>query len=78
MDNRGQEAPQQGAAAPQYSSDGRWYWDGSAWQPVVHQAAVPIPRRRWRPARKLYLVPVLAVGLAALLVTLVIRGFVTR
>jgi hypothetical protein len=32
---------QAGAAAPMYSPDGRWYWDGHQWRPVV------APGPRW-------------------------------
>jgi hypothetical protein len=61
----------------QYSPDGRWHWDGSAWQPVLQEAARPEPRHRWRPGRKFYLPAVLSVALAALLVSLVVRGFIS-
>ena len=71
MDDR--QAP----AAPWYSPDGRWYWDGSAWQPVARQAAVHGSPRRWRPGRKLYAVAVLVASLAALPAIASVRGFFT-
>lgn len=33
-------APQ---AQPQLSSDGRWWWDGRAWQPVAGQQSASLP-----------------------------------
>lgn len=29
------------AAVPQFSSDGRWWWDGQRWQPVPNQTPPP-------------------------------------
>jgi hypothetical protein len=61
----------------QYSPDGRWYWDGSAWQPVPQQVAQTVVRNLWRPGRRFYLLALLAVTLAALLVALVVRGYLS-
>ena len=36
-----------GQAAPQYSPDGRWYWDGVRWQPVASPA--PLWSRPYAP-----------------------------
>lgn len=65
----------QGARAPQYSPDGRWYWDGTAWRPVLHQAAPSGRRHRWRPGRRYYLLAVLALALAALLAAVAVPGW---
>ena len=35
QDRQEQAAAQPGRAAPQYSADGRWYWDGQQWRPVA-------------------------------------------
>ena len=35
QDRQEQAAAQPGWAAPQYSPDGRWYWDGQQWRPVA-------------------------------------------
>ncbi len=47
-----QPGQQQGAAAPQYSPDGRYWWDGHQWVPVQQPAGGPPgttpPRRRRR------------------------------
>jgi hypothetical protein len=73
-----QSSHDQGAAAPQYSPDGRWWWNGQEWQPVPQQAArPPASSRRRRPGRRLYLVALLLAVLAPVLVGLVIRSFVS-
>lgn len=68
-----QPMPQQDAGAPRYSPDGRWYWDGNTWQPVVHQTVRPGPRRRWRPGGRFYVLAALIVVSGALLMGLVVR-----
>lgn len=35
-----------GQAPPQYSSDGRWWWDGWQWVPVAPPVAPPVARPR--------------------------------
>jgi len=34
------------SSPPQFSADGKWWWNGQAWVPVTAQRAVP-PRRAW-------------------------------
>lgn len=63
MDERPGRQP--GAVTPQHSPDGRWWWNGRAWQaasaPVApHEAS----RRPIEPGRRLYLVATVAVGAA--------------
>jgi len=42
-----QAGQQQGKAPPQYSPDGRWWWDGQQWTPVQQTAAQSQPLWRW-------------------------------
>src|SRR6266545_7797225 len=65
-------------AQQQYSPDGLWWWSGREWQPVSQQAPQPLASSgRIRPGRRLYLLAVLAVALAAALAALVVHGFST-
>ncbi|HKF19611.1 MAG TPA: hypothetical protein VKF14_20800 [Candidatus Dormibacteraeota bacterium] len=43
----GQPGQQQGEAPPQYSPDGRWWWDGRQWTPVHQEAARVQSPWRW-------------------------------
>jgi hypothetical protein len=52
---------QRSAATPQYSPDGRWWWDGQEWWPASQSRAI-------RPRRRLYLVALLAAVAAVVLV----------
>lgn len=73
-----QPVQQPGAAAPQYSPDRRWWWNGREWQPVPHQAPQPFSSsERIRPGRWFYLMAVLAVAVAAALAALVVQAFRT-
>ena len=46
MDDQGRQ--QQGAAGPQYSPDGKYFWDGSRWVPVQQQGpSGSRKRQRW-------------------------------
>ena len=58
-------AGQAGGAGPQYSPDGRWYWDGRQWLPVV--APGPAWGRPYAPAegRAAAAVALVGVGIAA-------------
>lgn len=51
-------------APPQYSPDGRWWWDGSQW--------VPVPRPG---ARRSRVIALLFVGLAAVVAVVVVGLF---
>ncbi len=42
-----QPGQQQGKAPPQYSPDGRWWWDGQQWTPVQQAPAQPQSLWRW-------------------------------
>ena len=44
---REQAGRRQGKAPPQYSRDGRWWWDGLQWTPVQQGAAQAQPLSRW-------------------------------
>src|SRR5437879_342035 len=55
---------QRSAATPQYSPDGRWWWDGQEWWPASSGRA----SRAIRPRRRLYLVALLAAVAAVVLV----------
>lgn len=75
-----QPGREQGAAAPQYSPDRRWWWNGQEWQPVSQQPLQPpAASQRIRPGRWLYLVAMLAVapGAALLVIGLLVffQGF---
>jgi hypothetical protein len=60
-----------GSAPPQYSPDGRWWWDGEQWLSV----SPPVPARaRQRPARILLLGVAALVLLAAASGTVVVVG----
>ena len=43
----GQPGQQQGKAPPQYSPDGRWWWDGQQWTLVDQEPAQLQPPWRW-------------------------------
>ena len=63
---------QKGKAPPQYSPDGRWWWDGHQWTPVQQATAQPLsqmpvePSQRIRPGRWLYLVAAVVFAAGAL------------
>lgn len=42
-----QPSQQQGKAPPQYSPDGRWWWDGQQWTPAQQARAQPQSQWRW-------------------------------
>lgn len=71
-----QPGREQGAAAPQYSPDRRWWWNGQEWQPVSQQPLQPpAASQRIRPGRWLYLVAMLAVASGAVLLAIGLRVF---
>jgi hypothetical protein len=73
-----QPGQQQGAAAPQYSPDGRWWWNGREWQPVSQPAwRPPSSSQRIRPGRWLYFVAVPAIAFGAVVLVIVLQGLQT-
>ena len=50
-------------APPQYSPDGRWWWDGATWEPVAQAPSPAPPRRRGRLLLGLGIVAATLVGL---------------
>jgi hypothetical protein len=73
-----QPVQQQGVAAPQYSTDGRWWWNGREWQPVSQpDLRPPSSSQRIRPGRWLYFVAVLAIALGAAVLVVLLRGLQT-
>jgi hypothetical protein len=63
---------QAGAAAPRYSPDGRWYWDGQHWRPVV--APGPAWTRPYAPASGRAAAAVAMVSLATALAAVLVVG----
>lgn len=75
------QLPPYGHVPPQYSPDGKWWWDGERWLPVSDEApparypvAQPVPPAA-RPGRSRWL-PVLAAAVALVLVIGVVTGAV--
>ena len=61
---------QQASAAPQYSPDGQWWWDGRSWVPVHQPAPQPVSQgRRLVLMLALAAVGVILVGFLAILFT---------
>jgi hypothetical protein len=59
---------QRSAATPQYSPDGRWWWDGQEWWPASAPGSPRAsPSQAIRPRRRLYLVALLAAVAAVVL-----------
>jgi hypothetical protein len=71
-----QQPGQQSGAAPQYSPDGQWWWDGRQWIPTLgHRAPLPTqPQRRptvnrvlWAIVAVVFFVPLALAGMFALI-----------
>lgn len=61
-----------GTAPPQYSADGRWYWDGQQWRPVTAQGptwSVPYAPPDARATASVTLVGLTTAGLALFLLS---------
>ena len=68
-----QPGREHGAAAPQYSPDGRWWWNGREWQPVSQPASrPPASSQRIRPGRWPYFLAVLVVALGTAVFVIVL------
>lgn len=49
------DGQQGGGAQPQYSTDGKWWWDGQTWRPA-HSAVQPPPAPRRRATRTTWVI----------------------
>ena len=72
----GQPGQGQGGPTPQYSVDGRWWWDGQRWAPVQQAPAAHASQsRHFTPGRWLYAVAVLFLVAGAVLFVVLLAAF---